>query len=96
MLISAKTVTNQTGMIMKKQILGCTLGIALFGAVIAASAQSTFNYFISDAGGGNSLVTWNATGSLTESPGVEWAVSLGDFGGVPIETSGLLYLATLA
>ena len=44
-------------------------GLLLLGAVATASAQTTWNYFISDAGGGNSLVTWSVTGSLATSPG---------------------------
>jgi len=35
-------------------------------------AQTTWNYIISDAGGGNSLVTWNVSGSLATSPGSVW------------------------
>jgi len=37
----------------------------MLGAITNASGQSTWNYFISDAGGGNSLLTWNVTGDLT-------------------------------
>ena len=32
-------------------------------------AQTTWDYFISDAGGGNSLLTWSVTGSLATPPG---------------------------
>lgn len=45
------------------------VGLLLLGAVSPVAAQSTWNYFISDAGNGNSLVTWTATGTLTTSPG---------------------------
>ncbi|MDR3460156.1 MAG: PEP-CTERM sorting domain-containing protein [Verrucomicrobiae bacterium] len=41
----------------------------LLATAITATAQSTWNYFISDAGGGNSLVTWNVTGSFNTTPG---------------------------
>lgn len=50
-------------------------GLCLLAAVITTPAQSTWNYFISDAGGGNSLVTWNVTGSLATSPGAVLMVS---------------------
>jgi hypothetical protein len=36
----------------------------LLGAVARSPAQSTWNYFLSDAGGGNSLVTWSVAGDL--------------------------------
>ena len=39
------------------------------GAVATAQAQSTWNYSISDAGGGNSLLTWSVAGSLATPPG---------------------------
>jgi hypothetical protein len=39
------------------------------GAVATTRAQTTWNYFISDAGGGNSLVSWMVTGSLATPPG---------------------------
>ena len=44
-------------------------GLFLAAALARAQGQSTWNYFISDAGGGNSLVTWNVTGSLATAPG---------------------------
>jgi hypothetical protein len=44
-------------------------GTLFVSAVAAAQAQSTWNYFISDAGGGNSLLTWNVSGSLAIPPG---------------------------
>ncbi len=50
-------------------------GLCLLGAVITTPAQSTWNYFISDAGGGNSLVTWSVAGSLASSPGAVLVVS---------------------
>jgi hypothetical protein len=50
-------------------------GILLLGAVATAPAQSTWNYFISDAGGGNSLVTWSVTGSLATPPGAVLLIS---------------------
>jgi hypothetical protein len=43
--------------------------VFLLAGIATASAQSTWNYFISDAGGGNSLLTWNVTGSVGMSPG---------------------------
>lgn len=47
-----------------------TLG--LFLAIATVKAQSTWNFDISDAGGGNSLVTWSVTGTLATSPGDVW------------------------
>ena len=44
-------------------------GLILLGAVASARGQTTWNYFISDAGGGNSRVTWNVIGSLATPPG---------------------------
>ncbi len=44
-------------------------GILLVGAAATVPAQSTWNYFISDAGGGNSLLTWSVSGSLATPPG---------------------------
>jgi hypothetical protein len=43
--------------------------ILLLVAVTSAPAQSTWNYFLLDAGGGNSLLTWTVTGSLATPPG---------------------------
>jgi PEP-CTERM motif len=54
---------------MKTNLAKCVCGLLLTGAAATAMAQSTWNYFISDAGGGNSLVTWSVTGSLATSPG---------------------------
>src|SRR2546425_1284405 len=54
---------------MKTNLSKYASGIVLLGAVATASAQSTWNYFISDAGGGNSLLTWSVAGSLTTPPG---------------------------
>jgi hypothetical protein len=54
---------------MKTNLGKYACGIFLLGAVATAPAQSIWNYFISDAGGGNSLVTWSVTGSLATSPG---------------------------
>ena len=73
---------------MKTYLLKLTCGLTLLGVALTAPAQSTFNYFISDAGGGNSLVTWNVTGSLATSPGAIWE-NVGGFGGLPVQASGL-------
>ncbi|HEX4349590.1 MAG TPA: hypothetical protein VH251_04360, partial [Verrucomicrobiae bacterium] len=64
-------------------LVGC---LTLLGP--AAMAQSTFDYFITAFGPSNSRVTWNVTGSLATAPGAAWE-GTGQFGGVPIETSGL-------
>jgi hypothetical protein len=53
----------------KSTFLTCAMGLFLLGTVTAARAQSTWDYTISDAGGGNSLVTWSVTGTLATPPG---------------------------
>jgi hypothetical protein len=50
-------------------------GLFLLGAVATSRGQTTWNYFISDAGGGNSLVTWSVNGSLATPPGAVWVTS---------------------
>ena len=75
---------------MKINLIKLTCGMALLGAAATATAQSTWNYFISDAGNGNSLVTWNVTGSLAALPGVIWDYGPDyGFGGVGISAPGL-------
>lgn len=64
-------------------------GLALLSAVGSATAQSTFSYFVSDAGGGNSLVTWDATGSIVTSSGVLWKSTTGSFGGLQVDAPGI-------
>jgi hypothetical protein len=54
---------------MKTGLVSYASGIVLLGALATAPAQSTWNYFISDAGGGDSLLTWNVVGSLATPPG---------------------------
>jgi hypothetical protein len=49
---------------MKSSIANWLCGLAALATSAPIHAQTTWNYFISDAGGGNSLVTWNVTGSL--------------------------------
>jgi len=44
-------------------------GVILLGALASAPAQSAWNYVISDAGGGNSLLTWGVTGDLATTAG---------------------------
>jgi hypothetical protein len=44
-------------------------------ALTSASAQSTWNYVLSDAGDGNSLLTWNVTGDLATPMGSVLAVN---------------------
>jgi hypothetical protein len=73
---------------MKTNLAKYASWILLLGAVATAPAQSTWNYSISDAGGGNSLVTWTVTGSLATSPGASW-MSTGPLLAVPIYTSGI-------
>ena len=54
---------------MKSNPANYACGFLFVVAVATTSAQTTWNYFVSDAGGGNSLVTWNVTGSLANPPG---------------------------
>lgn len=54
---------------MKPNVLNYVCRLLLLGAVTTTQAQSTWNYFISDAGGGNSLVTWSVSGDLATPPG---------------------------
>ena len=54
---------------MKSNLANYACGSLLLGALATASAQTTWNYFISDAGGGSSLVTWNVSGGLAIPPG---------------------------
>jgi hypothetical protein len=44
-------------------------GLFLLGTVTTVQAQSTWNFNISDAGGGNSLVTWSVSGAIATPPG---------------------------
>ncbi len=76
---------------MKTNLIKYVCGVFLLGALTAATAQGTVNYYITPVGGSNSRVTWNIAGSLIGSPGVVWVgqSSAGAFGGVPIQTSGL-------
>lgn len=53
----------------KRTLLNYTCGIVLLASITSVRAQSTWNYIISDAGDGNSLVTWSVTGALATSPG---------------------------
>jgi hypothetical protein len=46
----------------------CICGFIL-AAGIATQAQSTWNFTVSNAGVGNSLVTWNVAGDLATAPG---------------------------
>jgi len=59
----------------KTTFVNFTSALLLLGAAISTTAQTTWNYFISDAGGGNSLLTWNVTGSLATPPGSVLVVS---------------------
>lgn len=60
---------------MKVNLARFTCGTFLLCAVTSAAAQSTWNFFISDAGDSNSLVTWSVTGSLATAPGAVLLVS---------------------
>lgn len=54
-----------------------------------AQASSTFNYTISDAGSGNSLVTWNATGDITTTNGAVWSQPSQMFSGFGLGNPGM-------
>jgi hypothetical protein len=60
---------------MKANLAKYACALFLVDAVATATAQSTWNYFISDAGDGNSLVTWSVTGSLATAPGAVLLIS---------------------
>lgn len=63
-------------------------GFFLLSAVMTTTAQSIWNYIISDAGGGSSLVTWNVTGSLTNIPGITLLTSRSSLP-MPISAPGI-------
>ena len=54
---------------MKSFLIKCAYGVLVLGVVAVSPAQSVWNFQISDAGSGNSLVAWNVTGDLTTLPG---------------------------
>ena len=66
--------SNQKETVNLSLVMGAC-GILLSGAAATATAQSTWNFFITDAGGGDSLVTWNVTGDLATPPGATWSGS---------------------
>ncbi|HXR03386.1 MAG TPA: hypothetical protein VN836_01610 [Verrucomicrobiae bacterium] len=74
---------------MKTNLAKYVCSLLLPGAVATATAQSTWNYFISDAGGGNSLVTWSVTGSLATSPGAVLVLPSQSSLAVSVETPGI-------
>jgi hypothetical protein len=74
--------------ILKSNIANYVCRLFMLAAVTTTQAQSTWNYFISDAGGGNSLVTWSVSGDLATAPGASW-MSAGPFMAVPISAPGI-------
>lgn len=66
-----------------KTLFKLSYGLALLSALASATAQSTFDYFVSDSGGGNSLITWEVTGSIVTPSGVQ-ATSAYVFGGMQV------------
>ncbi|HLX69196.1 MAG TPA: PEP-CTERM sorting domain-containing protein [Verrucomicrobiae bacterium] len=60
---------------MKTNLAKHTFCLLLAGVVASASAQSTWNFYLTDAGSGNSLVTWNVTGDIATPPGSVLTVS---------------------
>jgi hypothetical protein len=73
---------------MKSHLASYVCAFFIAGAITTTRAQSSWNYFISDAGGGNSLVTWSVTGDLAASPGAAW-MSSGPLIAVPISAPGI-------
>jgi len=73
---------------MKSNLANHVCGFFILGAVTTTQAQSTWNYFISDAGGGNSLVTWSVSGDLATASGAGW-MSGGPLVAVPIGAPGI-------
>lgn len=72
----------------KTNLIKLICGLAMLGMAATGMAQSTWNYYISDAGDGFSLVTWTVTGSLTTSTGSVYT-SAGGFGGVYVMAPGI-------
>jgi hypothetical protein len=66
-------------MIMKKQIIRLTLGLALLGAAATAAAQSTINIYLSDAGSGQTAFSWSVTGDLVSPGGQTLSGGVGGF-----------------
>ena len=60
---------------MKSKLADYACSLFLLGAVATSRGQTAWNYFISDAEGGNSLVTWSVTGSLATPSGAVWMTS---------------------
>ena len=60
---------------MKTNLIKYACGILTLSVMTRAAGQSTWNYFIADAGSGSSLVTWSVTGSLATSPGAVLVIS---------------------
>jgi hypothetical protein len=71
------------------KIIGSAWGLFLVGLIFTARAQSTITYQITPFDSTDSLVTWNVTGSLLGPSGVLWEDSAGNFGGLPLVTTGL-------
>ena len=61
---------------MRKTIINYIWLLCVFAAAASARAQTAWDYFISDAGGGSSLVTWSVTGSFTNSSGLTLQTSV--------------------
>lgn len=80
---------------MKSNIFSYVCSLLMLGAATTTLAQSTWNYFISDAGGGNSLVTWSVSGDLATAPGASW-MSAGPFVAVPISAPDIYAASYLA
>ena len=55
---------------MKHFVKALAVGGGLLSLIATASATTTWNYLIADAGGGNSQLTWNVTGDLTTPTGM--------------------------
>jgi hypothetical protein len=60
---------------MKTNLAKYTFCLLVAGVVASAPAQSTWNFYLTEAGGGNSLVTWNVAGALATPPGSGLMVS---------------------
>jgi hypothetical protein len=60
----------------KPKFVNCACAILLMGLAASAPAQTIWNYDISDAGNGNSLVTWSVTGDLASPSGAVMTIYL--------------------
>ncbi len=79
----------------RTNLINYTWGIVLLGVATSTTAQTIWNYVISDAGSGNALVTWSVAGSLATPPGAVLTVSESSLA-VSVDAPGIYADAYLA